>query len=801
MKGFGGGSIAFGLIPVNFVRKLGRPKKNGEFARVLTINTFMQKTFYLGIRHHGPGSAYSVVQALTAIQPDIILIEGPPEAEAVLALAGDPQMEPPVALLVYAEDDLAEAAFYPFALFSPEWQALRYGTHQAIPVRFMDLPQAHHFALARQAKATLAAAIPATPDDTPTLPPYLQERSWAADPLTLLAQAGGFDDGERWWERLVEQRQEGLAVFTGIAEAMSAVRTALEAEQPLSYREALREAWMRKTVRQAQAEGFQRIAVVCGAWHVPALEAAPDPKHDAALLHNLPRCPVVTTWTPWSYGRLAAASGYRAGVTAPGWYHFLWESQSRPGDRAAFVTAGWLTQVAHLLRAEGHDVAPASVIEAVRLGETLTALRDKPLPDLEELNAAALTTLCFGDPTLLTLIQERLVISERLGTVPESTPMTPLQADLARLQRTLRLKPEAEERVLELDLRKDNGLERSKLLRRLLLLEMPWGKLATSGGKGTFKEVWRLQWQPEFAVRLIEASIWGTSVAEAAAGFVCHHLQSQNNLAQITAVIDQALLADLPAVVDYAVQRLQSEAALASDVTALMEALPPLARVLRYGNVRATDTSVLSQILGGFVTRIVIGLPGACHSLDDGAAQTMLTRLEGCHDALSLIQEESYLTSWWQVIEKLATQEGLHGLLAGKCCRLLLTAEKIDSATAATRFSYALSLANRPEDAAAWLAGMLRGSGLLLLHDERIWRVVDQWVTSLSDDTFVQLLPLVRRTFAEFAVGERRMMGEKVKQGQQPPDRASRQPEHAFDHAAGLAALPIVRQLLGLETA
>lgn len=762
----------------------------------------MLPVFYLGIRHHGPGSAYSVIQALTAIQPDIILIEGPPEAEAVLPLAGDPQMEPPVALLIYAEDDLAEAAFYPFAVFSPEWQALRYGIEHALPVRFMDLPQTHHFALLRQAKATFADAVnpPAEAAQPPSLPPYLQERSWSADPLTLLAQAGGFDDGERWWERLVEQRQEGLSVFTGIAEAMTALRTALEAEQPLPYREALREAWMRKTLRQAQAEGFQRIAVICGAWHVPALQGAADAKADGALLQNLPHCPVVATWTPWSYGRLAAASGYRAGVTAPGWYHFLWESQSRQTARAAFVTAGWLTQVARLLRSEGHDVAPASVIEAVRLGETLTALRDKPLPDLEELNEAALTTLCFGDPTLLQLIQRRLIISERLGAVPETTPLTPLQADLARLQRTLRLKPEAAERALELDLRKENGLERSKLLRRLLLLEIPWGSLVSSGrGKGTFKEVWHLQWQPEFAVRLIEASIWGTTVAEAAVNFVCQHLQNQSNLAQITAVIDGVLLADLPPAVDFAVQRLQTEAALASDVTALMEALPPLARVLRYGNVRATDTSVLTQILNGFVTRIVIGLPGACHSLDDAAAQAMLARVEACHDALTLIQAETYLSPWWQTIDKLAMQAGLHGLLAGKCCRLLLTAEKIDSAEAATRFSYALSLANRPEDAAAWLAGMLRGSGLLLIHDERIWQVVDLWLTGLSDETFIQLLPLVRRTFADFAVGERRMMGEKVKQGAQPGRPVNGQPESAFAHAAGLAALPVVMQILGLE--
>ena len=94
---------------------------------------------------------------------------------------------------------------------------------------------------------------------------------------------------------------------------------------------------------------------------------------------------------------------------------------------------------------------------------------------------------------------------------------------------------------------------------------------------------------------------------------------------------------------------------------------------------------------------------------------------------------------------------------------------------------------------------MLRGSGLLLIHDERIWQVVDAWLTSLSDETFIRLLPLVRRAFADFATGERRMMGEKVKQGEQRTQQMNGQQEEAFDHAAGMAALPGVMQILGLQ--
>ncbi len=59
---------------------------------------------YFGVRHHGPGCARSVRDALTALQPDCILIEGPPEADSVIPLALHAEMKPPVALLIYVPE-------------------------------------------------------------------------------------------------------------------------------------------------------------------------------------------------------------------------------------------------------------------------------------------------------------------------------------------------------------------------------------------------------------------------------------------------------------------------------------------------------------------------------------------------------------------------------------------------------------------------------------------------------------------------------------------------------------------------
>ena len=59
----------------------------------------MDSPVLLGIRHHGPGSARAVRRALDVYRPDIVLIEGPPEADPLIALAGSTEMRPPVALL------------------------------------------------------------------------------------------------------------------------------------------------------------------------------------------------------------------------------------------------------------------------------------------------------------------------------------------------------------------------------------------------------------------------------------------------------------------------------------------------------------------------------------------------------------------------------------------------------------------------------------------------------------------------------------------------------------------------------
>jgi hypothetical protein len=703
-----------------------------------------------GIRHHGPGSARSVRAALEKLRPDCVLVEGPPEANALLPLFADPETTPPLALLIYLPDNPQHAVFYPFAEFSPEWQAIRYALTNQISVRFMDLEQRYLLVADRTDPAPVP--MPVSP---------------SSDPFQILAQAAGYSDSERWWERFIEQRRTTEGIFSGILELMTTLRAEVEALGQIEPQNLVREAAMRKIIHTAQIEGYQNIAIVCGAWHAPALTHLDTVQADEALLTDFlrslsrdrragsPSSQPAVSLIPWTYDRLARRSGYGAGIDAPGWYEHLWQSESD-------IVEGWMVKVAQEMRAEGLEVSPAHAIEGTRLAETLAALRGHPLPGLPEVEDAIRAVFCFGDETPLYLIHEKLIVGQRMGKVPSAAPTVPLQRDLFAAQKRTRLEPSATPQTLDLDLRKPLLLERSRLLHRLNLLGIPWGELqVASGAKGTFHEVWRMEWRPEFAVNIIEASIWGNTLLEAATNKIQAKAARATELPMLTRLLEAALLADLPEVIPPLLERTQFLVASSTDLSHLMDALPPLINISRYGNVRQTDTALVRRIVDELITRVCIGLPAACSALNEEAAQEMFAHIKAVHQGIALlegVESSEHFQAWLRTLTTLATLSAGHGLIRGLASRLLYDAHA-DPDTF-SRMSLALSSGAPAADAAAWLQGFLHNSGQALIHDPALWQLLDEWVLSLSETSFIAVLPILRRTFSAFSAPERRQIGE-----------------------------------------
>lgn len=848
-------------------------------AAEVPAGTEATKVHYFGIRHHGPGCARSLVRALDALQPDCVLVEGPPEAEGVLAALMSEHMQPPVALLSYCPDEPGRAVYHPFAVFSPEWQALRWALLRQVPVSFIDLPLTHQLAMAKEreeadkaaeveaetaaqaaeaeaaetAEATAGAgdtgkvgntekagnaenASPVTGAESdesadpahPVAPAHPVEPLDPGDPLHWLAQASGHADGESWWNHTVEERGDGAELFAAIAEAMTTLRADLgaEAEERCPHRarrELLREACMRQRIRDAVKQGHVRIAVVCGAWHLGGLQAATAatattaaskggkapkaPKAikasaDAALLKGLPKIKVQTTWVPWTYRHLTRASGYGAGIAAPGWYEHLWlngvaTDAVAPGTAAVPRTVGWLARVARLMRERDLDCSSAHLIEATRLADTLAALRQRPQAGLQELHEATRTVLTLGDDAALDFIADALLVGQRMGQVPPDVPTVPLQRDVEQQQKSLRLKPEATQRTLDLDLRQPGDLARSHLLHRLQLIGVPWGRAGHSGSssRGTFHEIWSLQWQPEFVVRLIEASQWGQSLEVAAGAASVERAHKAATLGALSQLVQQVLLADLGAAVQALTRILENRAAVSGDTLQLLAALPPLASVFRYGNVRQTDTGMVAHMLDSLTVRAAIGLPLACSGIDDASAEQLRSTLLAAHGAVQLRDAPEKTQAWQRALQRVAERGTAHELLQGLATRLLLDDGLWQAEDAAQALSLHLSSGADPLKAAAWLEGFLNRNAVVLLHDARLWQLVNDWLCSLGEAHFTHILPLVRRTFSAFSASERSDLGQRARQDAAPAAALANTPE--WDEALAELPLGLLRTILG----
>ena len=331
-------------------------------------------------------------------------------------------------------------------------------------------------------------------------------------------------------------------------------------------------------------------------------------------------------------------------------------------------------------------------------------------------------------------------------------------------------------------------------------LDIPWGTdRREGGGKGTFHELWVLQWEPKLVVDIINAGSWGNTLLEAAVRRTLE-LASRADLPELAKLMDVALLADLAEAIDGLVHTLEERAALTTDTLQLLRTLPELVRVARYGDVRGTDTAMVLTLVEGIVPRVAVGLHAACSGLDGESSAPLREPLRAAHESIRLVGQEELTAMWRQALRRLLPEEsGVHALIRGSAARLLFDDEVLSSDEVARQMGFALSPASEPEQAADWLSSFLGESAMVLLHDDALWSMVDVWLAELPAEQFTTILPVLRRTFTAFSAPERRQLAERARRA--PAEGGS---AHASAHASvwneerAALPLPFLRNILGL---
>ena len=107
------------------------------------ILNLASQVIFFPVRHHSPTCARLIRELAIKIRPQAILIEAPFDFNEYIEQLYLPH-QLPIAIYSYLRlsDDTRRGAFYPFCIYSPEWQALQIAKELDIAVEFIDLPWA-----------------------------------------------------------------------------------------------------------------------------------------------------------------------------------------------------------------------------------------------------------------------------------------------------------------------------------------------------------------------------------------------------------------------------------------------------------------------------------------------------------------------------------------------------------------------------------------------------------------------------------------------------------------------------------
>lgn len=232
---------------------------------------------------------------------------------------------------------------------------------------------------------------------------------------------------------------------------------------------------------------------------------------------------------------------------------------------------------------------------------------------------------------------------------------------------------------------------------------------------------------------------------------------------ELTGLLDRVIPANLPELVEAMTIRLDRLSAASTDIVEMMEAVPDLVNIVRYGDVRNLDFSKVGNMLKAMVARILAGGLLVCINIDEEAAGELLEHLSATDYAVSTLNDEELNDMWYEFVQQIRNSSGAHPLLSGYAARILYDKGKVSHERMSDALSFYSSVGNVPSDTAYWLEGFLRASGSVLLLDDNLWQLVNSWLCGLSDEKFIELLPMIRRTFSNFTTAERRKLGEKAK--------------------------------------
>ena len=723
----------------------------------------MNNLHFFGVRHLSPSAAYHLLDFLEKHKPKCILIEGPADATPLMSQIAQKGVKPPIAMLGYTTELPIETVLYPFASYSPEYQAICWGVKKKATLRFIDLPTENMLKLRQEQ--------PSDEEGEKAREFYKYHNAL----YKQLAEQVDETDYENYWERHYEHNLNTdtfaptLALQSGEMRQMVIDKEYEEAPFDFSYN-LIREAYMKREIAKACTEFKpEEIVVIVGAYHLLGIQNSLPAMTDDEL-KKLPKATAQLTLMPYSYLRLSSRTGYGAGNMAPYYFELMWRAmQTNTMDKLA---ATYLTKIAKILRDQGQNASSASVIEAVRLANVLSAMKGGTYPVLEDLHDAVVT--CFGGGGLSSVAEaiNKVDIGIAIGALPEGVSQTPVQEDMNQELKRLKLTnyKSAIAQDLSLDLRENLkvktkeaafiDLNRSTFLHRLEVLGIHFAtQQRVQQDKASWAEKWVLQWSPEVEIEIVEANLKGETLEIAAAFILKEQLSEATDLSVVAKIIRQACECQLTHIFGNALSTLQSLLVDSNNFAETAFAAHELSMLIQYGDLRQFNLEPLKPILQQRFVRASLLLIDAS-SCDDKASKPIVDAM----NTMEFISEQQYelvdTETWQKELTHLAWRDDVNTKLSGVAFAILLEHNLATEEECAREVSRRLSAGVPADLGASWFEGFSGRNRYALLSRTIIWQELDNYVRQLDEEQFMRSVVFLRRAFADFEPNQKNSIAE-----------------------------------------
>nr|WP_245947863.1 DUF5682 family protein [Paenibacillus sambharensis] len=725
-----------------------------------------------GVRHLSPAGASHLRRVLDQVQPQLILVEGPSDASELISQITLPKVVPPIAIMAYTDSLPVRTIVFPLAAYSPEYQAFQWAREHGVEAQFFDLPSGAAIGLNEARRSQCREQEEGEGEGERPSAAFRRRQNAIYDEIARLS---GETDYESYWERSYEHTTRPGDYSHAIHTLSAELRALMEADERVhdpaeaAYNE-LREAYMRRNIRDALDRGIPagKIVAVTGAHHTSAMDLSLPCMEDEELA-LLPAASTKLTLMPYSYYKLSSLSGYGAGNLAPAYFELFWQCLQK-GELEA-LPARYLSQVVTYMREGGTYRSTASVIEGVRLAESLALLRGSRQPVWRDLRDAAIVTLGFGELSAVAEPLARADVGTAIGYLPEGVSQTPIQDDMTRNLKLLKLEKykTTVAAELELDLRENRrvktedaaflDLRRSVFLSRLQVLGISFARRQKDAREAVWAERWILQWTPEAEIEVVESTLLGETVEVAAAYRIREQLEVCSDIREAARIIRTAWECGLPGAMEDARRTLQQMAVDNSSVPQIAGAARELSLLVSFGNIRKLDTAMLEPIVQQLFLRGTLLLVEASACSDEAAAE-MIAAIQDLHAISQDHYERIDDDRWVRQLRELAFRDDRNARLSGYAFALLLERNMIEPDRLSQEVSRRLSPGIPADLGAGWFEGLSMRNRYALLSRSELWRLLDEYIQSLDDEQFRRSVVFLRRAFGSFQPSEKSLIAE-----------------------------------------